>query len=60
MKLFCASAATAAAEFRTVDPGLTSGLKLMGKFRHVLSADPGNKGQPCQEQGAVLHLCWVS
>lgn len=60
MKLFCVSAATATAEFRTVDPGPASGLKLMGKFSPVLSTDPGNKGQPCQEQGAVLHLHCVS
>lgn len=55
MELFCGSAARAAAEFRTVDPGPTSGLNLMAKFRQVPSADPGNKGQPCQEQGAVFH-----
>lgn len=60
MKSFCVSAVTATAELRAVDPGPTSGLKLMGKFSHVLSADPGNKGQPCQEQGAVLHLCCIS
>lgn len=60
MKLFCISAATATAEFRTVDPGPASGLKVMGTFSRVLSADPGNKGQACREQGAALHLSYIS
>ena len=60
MKLLCISAATATTEFRAVDPGPASGLKLMGTFSHVLSADQGNKGQACREQGAVLHLSYIS